>query len=65
MLTNTCYSFVSDKDVIHVASVHAYDAERKTMITVPGSGGLSATASELEGVYAMNWARNIWADSLL
>jgi sulfide dehydrogenase [flavocytochrome c] flavoprotein subunit len=65
MLTNTCYSFVSDKDVIHVASVHAYDAERKTMITVPGSGGLSAAASELEGVYAMNWARNIWADSLL
>lgn len=65
MLTNTCYSFVSDKDVIHVASVHAYDAERKTMIIVPGSGGLSATASELEGVYAMNWARNIWADSLL
>jgi hypothetical protein len=35
------------------------------MITVPGSGGLSAIASELEGVYAMNWARNIWADSLL
>jgi sulfide dehydrogenase [flavocytochrome c] flavoprotein chain len=65
MLTNTCYSFVSDKDVIHVASVHAYDAERKTMITVPGSGGLSATASELEGVYAMNWARNLWAASLL
>jgi len=27
--TNTCYSFVSDKDVIHVASVHAYDAEKK------------------------------------
>jgi NADPH-dependent 2,4-dienoyl-CoA reductase/sulfur reductase-like enzyme len=65
MLTNTCYSFVSDKDVIHVASVHAYDAQKKTLITVPGSGGVSASASELEGVYAMNWARNIWADSLL
>jgi NADPH-dependent 2,4-dienoyl-CoA reductase/sulfur reductase-like enzyme len=65
MLTNTCYSFVSDKDVIHVASVHAYDAERKTMIVVPGAGGVSVAANGLEGVYAMNWARNIWADSVL
>ncbi len=65
MLTNTCYSFVSDKDVIHVASVHAYDAGKKTMLAVPNSGGLSGAANELEGVYAMSWARNIWADSLL
>jgi NADPH-dependent 2,4-dienoyl-CoA reductase/sulfur reductase-like enzyme len=64
MLTNTCYSFVSDKDVIHVASVHAYDAEKKTLLVVPGSGGLSTAASALEGEYAMSWARNIWADTL-
>jgi NADPH-dependent 2,4-dienoyl-CoA reductase/sulfur reductase-like enzyme len=64
MLTNTCYSFVSDKDVIHVASVHAYDADKKTLLVVPGSGGVSATANEMEGVYAMSWARNIWADTL-
>ncbi|HRN65219.1 MAG TPA: NAD(P)/FAD-dependent oxidoreductase, partial [Alicycliphilus sp.] len=48
---NTCYSFVSDTDVVHVASVHRYDAEKKTMLTVPGSGGVSAAASELEGRY--------------
>jgi sulfide dehydrogenase [flavocytochrome c] flavoprotein subunit len=64
MLTNTCYSFVSDKDVIHVASVHAYDAGKKTLLVVPGSGGVSSAASELEGTYAMNWAKNIWADAL-
>jgi NADPH-dependent 2,4-dienoyl-CoA reductase/sulfur reductase-like enzyme len=64
MLTNTCYSFVDDKRVVHVASVHAYDAADKTFKTVPGSGGLSAEPTELEGVYAMNWARNIWADML-
>jgi NADPH-dependent 2,4-dienoyl-CoA reductase/sulfur reductase-like enzyme len=64
MLTNTCYSFVSDKDVIHVASVHAYDAGKKTLLVVPGSGGVSAGPTELEGEYAMNWARNIWADTL-
>jgi NADPH-dependent 2,4-dienoyl-CoA reductase/sulfur reductase-like enzyme len=64
MLTNTCYSFVSDKDVIHVASVHAYDAEKKTLLVVSGSGGVSPSASALEGEYAMNWARNIWSDTL-
>ncbi|UHJ66701.1 NAD(P)/FAD-dependent oxidoreductase [Melaminivora jejuensis] len=62
---NTCYSFVSDTDVVHVASVHRYDAEKKTMLAVPGSGGVSAAASELEGRYAMAWAHNIWADSLM
>ncbi len=61
---NTCYSFVSDTDVVHVASVHAYDADKKTMVPVAGSGGVSSAASELEGRYAMAWARNIWADSL-
>jgi NADPH-dependent 2,4-dienoyl-CoA reductase/sulfur reductase-like enzyme len=61
---NTCYSFVSDEDVVHVASVHRYDADKKTMLTVAGSGGVSTAASELEGRYAMAWARNIWADTL-
>lgn len=65
MMSNTCYSFVSDKEVVHVASVHRYDAAKKTMLTVAGSGGVSNAASELEGVYAMNWAHSIWADSLL
>jgi sulfide dehydrogenase [flavocytochrome c] flavoprotein subunit len=64
-LTNTCYSFVNDKLVVHVASVHQYDAKDKTYKTVAGSGGVSPAPSELEGVYAMNWAENIWADSLL
>jgi NADPH-dependent 2,4-dienoyl-CoA reductase/sulfur reductase-like enzyme len=61
---NTCYSFVSSDEVVHVASVHRYDAEKKTMLTVPGSGGLSQAANALEAVYAMSWAQNIWADSL-
>lgn len=61
---NTCYSFVSSEDVVHVASVHAYDAEKKTMLAVAGSGGVSQAANELEGRYALAWAKNIWADSL-
>jgi len=61
---NTCYSFVSDTDVVHVASVHRYDAAQKTMLPVAGAGGVSGAANELEGFYAMGWARNIWADTL-
>ncbi len=65
MLTNTCYSFVNDKLVVHVASVHRYEADQKNFIPVKGAGGVSPGPTELEGVYANNWAKNIWADSLL
>ena len=64
MLTNTCYSFVDDRNVIHVASVHEYVAAEKTFKAVTGSGGLSPAPSQQEGIYAMNWARNIWTDTL-
>ena len=63
-IANTCYSFVDAKTAVHVASVHAYDDKDKTFKTVAGSGGLSPAASEVEAVYAMEWAKNIWADSL-
>lgn len=64
MIANTCYSFVSDKEAVHVSSIHKYDTEKKTMVTVQGSGGLSSAASDIEGQYAEGWAHNIWADML-
>lgn len=64
MLTNTCYSFIDPKMALHVASVHEYVAAEKTFKTVAGSGGVSTGPTELEGVYALSWASNIWADSL-
>lgn len=64
VMANTCYSFVSDREVVHVASVHQYDAAKKTLQPVPGSGGVSAQRSELEGTYGWAWAQNIWADML-
>jgi NADPH-dependent 2,4-dienoyl-CoA reductase/sulfur reductase-like enzyme len=64
VINNTCYSFVSDKQVIHVASVHRYDAEKKTMVVAPGASGVSAAPNELEGTYAESWGKNIWADML-
>ena len=65
VLTNTCYSFVDATRVVHVSSVHQYNAAEKTFKTVAGAGGVSPSPSELEGIYAWGWARNIWADSLL
>ena len=64
MLSNTCYSFVDTRRVIHVASIHEYVAAEKTFKAVAGSGGLSPGPSALEGEYAWGWARAIWADSL-
>lgn len=64
VVMNTCYSFVTAKDVVHVASVHQYDAGDKTFKAVPGSGGLSAAANQIEGRYALSWAQNIWTDML-
>ena len=64
VMVNTCYSFVTAKEAIHVATVHQYDGAEKSFKTVPGSGGVSAGASQLEGRYALSWADNIWADML-
>ena len=64
VVMNTCYSFVDAKNVIHVASVHQYDAATKTVQPVKGAGGVSAARNELEGKVAIGWAKNIWADML-
>ena len=64
MLSNACYSFVDARRVVHIVSVHAWDAAQQTYLTVPGSGGLSAEPNEAEGRDAWNWAHTIWADML-
>ena len=64
VLMNTCYSFVDAKNVIHVSSVHQYDAATKLVQPVKGAGGVSAARNELEGKVALGWAKNIWADML-
>jgi NADPH-dependent 2,4-dienoyl-CoA reductase/sulfur reductase-like enzyme len=65
LLTNVCMSFVDDAHVIHVASVHEYQAPKKSFFTIGGSGGVSDVRSDLEGRYADAWAKNIWADVLM
>ncbi len=64
VVMNTCYSFVDSKNVIHVSSIHQYDAATKLVQPVKGAGGVSAARNELEGKVALGWAKNIWADML-
>ncbi|HYD56343.1 MAG TPA: NAD(P)/FAD-dependent oxidoreductase [Burkholderiales bacterium] len=64
VMTNTCYSFVSESEVIHVASVHQWSEKDRTIAPVPGSGGVSSARSHQEAVYGWSWAQNIWADML-
>jgi NADPH-dependent 2,4-dienoyl-CoA reductase/sulfur reductase-like enzyme len=64
VLTNTCYSMITDRDSVHVCSVHQWDPDQKTVLPVPGAGGVSAAMSEQEGRHAFAWARNIWVDTL-
>jgi sulfide dehydrogenase [flavocytochrome c] flavoprotein chain len=64
IIANTCYSFVSQNEVIHVAAVYRYDAGKKLMVPAEGSGGLSPAPNVTEGLYAMAWATNIMNDTL-
>jgi sulfide dehydrogenase [flavocytochrome c] flavoprotein chain len=67
MMANTCYSYIDPVQAVHVTSVHRYVPEKRTMETIPGSGGLSAperTHWATEGDHAWSWAEQIWADML-
>jgi sulfite dehydrogenase len=64
IIANTCYSWIDNREVVHVASVHVFDKTQKTLVPVKGAGGLSTAPSVKEGVFAMGWAENIWSDAL-
>lgn len=63
VFANTCYSFVSDDEAMHVAHVYRYDPIKKMMVAADG-GGVSIAPSIEEGEYAKAWAKNIWTDVL-
>lgn len=63
VIANTCYSFVSSSEAMHVAGVYRYDPAQRTMVVVKGAGGLSKVATSTEGVHAIGWAYNILHDT--
>ncbi|HEY3583037.1 MAG TPA: FCSD flavin-binding domain-containing protein, partial [Casimicrobiaceae bacterium] len=64
VVINTCYSFIDDREAVHITSVHRYEATQKTFLPVPGATGLSAAKSAREGDYGFAWAHAIWQDML-
>lgn len=66
-MANTCYSFIDDRNAVHVDSVHRWSPEKKTLEPVAGAGGISSqdrASWAIEGAYAQSWATTIWADML-
>ncbi len=63
VFANTCYSYVNEKQAIHVANVYRYDEAKKIMVAADG-GGVSSSPTDIEGDYAKAWAANIWSDVL-
>jgi sulfite dehydrogenase len=45
IIANTCYSWIDNREVVHVASVHVFDKAQKTLVPVKGAGGLSPAPS--------------------
>jgi NADPH-dependent 2,4-dienoyl-CoA reductase/sulfur reductase-like enzyme len=64
LMANTCYSLVDDRRGIHVCSVHRWHPEKKQLLVVDGSGGVSSAPSVEEGLFTRAWAKSIWSDVL-
>ncbi|MEO8537575.1 MAG: FCSD flavin-binding domain-containing protein [Betaproteobacteria bacterium] len=64
VVTNACYTYVNDREASHIASVHRYDPQAKTLEPVAGAGGVSGAKSMQEGDYGFAWARAIFSDML-
>lgn len=64
VFSNTCYSYVSNTEAVHIAAVYRYDSGKKTIVTADGMG-VSEKRNRAEADLARAWAKNIWADTLL
>jgi sulfite dehydrogenase len=64
VVTNVCYSFLSASHAAHIAQVYRYSPPAGRMERVSGAGGVSVASNELEAGFALDWARNLWVDTL-
>ncbi len=63
VVTNTCYSAVSETTAGHVATVFRYNPEKKQWDAQPG-GGVSSQGDEINHIFNWAWAESIWAEVL-
>ncbi|MBC7453202.1 MAG: FAD-dependent oxidoreductase [Massilia sp.] len=60
---NTCYSYIDERQAMHISTPYRYDAAQKIM-QADDASSLSDHPSAQEGIEADAWAQNIWADVL-
>ena len=63
-LDNICFSFLDDRQAIHIASKHHYDASEQTFLLDENSSNVSQSPSAAEGKLAWTWAHDLWRDML-
>lgn len=64
MFSNTCYSWVSNTDAVHVEAVYRYDPAKQVLVTAEGTG-VSEKRNTAKAAFASAWATNVWTDALL
>ncbi len=63
VFANTCYSWISASEAMHVTYVYRFDPQTRKMWAVEG-GGVSGPPDKLDAYYARAWAENLWQDTL-
>lgn len=63
VFSNTCYSWVSNSEAMHVAAVYRHDPAKQALVVADGTG-VSDRRSTAEADFARAWAANIRADTL-
>ncbi|HZQ71540.1 MAG TPA: FAD-dependent oxidoreductase [Burkholderiales bacterium] len=64
VLRSTCYSFVSADEAVHIASAHAWDSGRRTLVPLPSAAERSTVRTREDAERAWAWAHELWNDML-
>jgi sulfide dehydrogenase [flavocytochrome c] flavoprotein chain len=62
VMKSTCYSFISADEAMHIASAHAWDEARKTLVPVQSAADRSSMRSREDAQRGTAWAQEIWSD---
>jgi sulfide dehydrogenase [flavocytochrome c] flavoprotein subunit len=64
-MLNTCYSMVSDKEAIWIATVYEFDDTKKLTVQVGKAGGIPEKRGKIDKEHQYSWANAIWSDTFM
>ena len=65
LVGNTCYSLVSEKEGIWIATLYEYDAAKNKIVTRNGANGIPKAASVENKINGHSWGNNILSDTFM